>query len=265
MLSLCLSSLLNASKADNRSRKLISPLSTSVSEPTEFDSATDGVSISASRATSVYVLDFQCSRLELTKITSESMSEHSVASPEFVSAADRHILETLRDLRDDCRIGPVGLITHVFNEDNASFAKHRTEYFKDSSNSIANLLDTLAASPQGSRKLRQWLQTSKGASIVHGIVGDEMDAVTAYEKLDGLKDITPTLIRTWDVCGHEKRAPFTVSILTSAAQTERAKKENTVKLPDGVSHFGDFWNRLKAYIVLGGACYREAARISAFW
>ncbi|KAJ3512134.1 hypothetical protein NMY22_g15422 [Coprinellus aureogranulatus] len=167
-----------------------------------------------------------------TPISSTSTS--SASTPPVVPALDRRISEILRELRDDYRTGPVGLVSRVFDENNPTFSRHRTEYFKDSSNSISSLLDTLTGSKEGRQKLRQWLESPKGTAVVHDIVSDEMDAVTRAEKLGGLHDITPDFIKTWDVEGHEHRAPFMVSILTVAAQTERAKKENTLKLPHAV-------------------------------
>ncbi|KAJ3512948.1 hypothetical protein NMY22_g15183 [Coprinellus aureogranulatus] len=199
------------------------------------DTAMESVAMSISAA-SVYVPILSLGAWVLTDDDSAPTSTASTSLSKPVCAADKRILELLRNLRKECRVGAVGLITRIFDKTNTSFSSFRTEYFKESWDSLSLLLDTLVDSDQGRQNLSQWLQSPKGTSVVPDIVSDGMDAVCRFEKLDGLMDITPEFIERWDVCGHEERAPFTISVLTVAAQTERAKKENKIKHPHALAY-----------------------------
>ncbi|KAJ7900785.1 hypothetical protein B0H13DRAFT_2252169 [Mycena leptocephala] len=63
-------------------------------------------------------------------------------------------------------------------------------------------------------------------------VADEMETRRRNSTLPGIAVVTPDFIENWSLDEDTNDTPFLTSILTAAAQTERAKKQNKLKKPD---------------------------------
>ncbi|KAH6904369.1 hypothetical protein BKA70DRAFT_1507774 [Coprinopsis sp. MPI-PUGE-AT-0042] len=144
-------------------------------------------------------------------------------TPVQVPLKDTRILAALKNLRMSDRIGPFGIVDRILSDETCIYEDYRTRFFQESNDSLTKILDLVAQNVHGSRKLRAWLQSELGSSLVADIVSDEMDAVTASECIQGLADITPDDISSCELTDHITRAPFLTNILVAAAQTERAK------------------------------------------
>ncbi|RXW21865.1 hypothetical protein EST38_g3984, partial [Candolleomyces aberdarensis] len=161
----------------------------------------------------------------------ETTDNHSPAAD--ILAADRLIKSTLQTLRVQARIGPFNIVCRILEDDTPLYSSYRKKFYGPDNDTLDHLLTTIANCRQGRVKLSAWLKSS-GRSLITNIVGEEMDEVTKAEIMPGLATITPQYVKTWTLESHKAHAPFTIAILTAAAQTERAARENKLKKPDEV-------------------------------
>ncbi|KAJ7819607.1 hypothetical protein B0H14DRAFT_2520018 [Mycena olivaceomarginata] len=68
------------------------------------------------------------------------------------------------------------------------------------------------------------------------IVAEEMETRRHNSMLPGIAVFTPDFIEKWTLHEDKDHSPFLTSILTTASQTERAKKYNKLKNPDKSSN-----------------------------
>jgi hypothetical protein len=155
--------------------------------------------------------------------------------PQKLRSVDEHILESLAGLRATTWCGPFNVVQRILDDTTPMYRNYETEFYKQDNNSLFTLLETILRHREGRQKLRSWLTSPTGLSLVTDIVNDEMDEVLEVERMS-LSTITPDFVRDWEVCSHEARAPFLFSTLVAASQTARAKEENKRKKPDTVSH-----------------------------
>lgn len=141
----------------------------------------------------------------------------------------------MADVQAKHRLSILGATQRVLANKSGIYQKTCNELYKDKNSTIDTLLDAIASSHNGRQKMKNWIASSSGEALVHEIVAEEMDTVTAHERMCNLKDITLEFISNWQVEDHKERAPFTCALLRTAAQTKRAKKENKLKTPDVVS------------------------------
>ncbi|KAF6741472.1 hypothetical protein DFP72DRAFT_943848 [Ephemerocybe angulata] len=198
------------------------------------------------------------SRLSLSASSSSSSSLASSTSSigsshSDIPAVDRHIKHALASVKEKYSLGAIGITQRIFDDKASVYEKSRSAYFSPNNNSIVSLLNSIAGTPDGCLKLREWILSPTGKKQVHDIIHDEMDEVTKAEKISGLSEITPEYIANWKVSDHTERAPFMCGILVAAAQTERAKRENTKKFPDVVCR-----------VALGQLAYQRSGNVLGF-
>ena len=116
------------------------------------------------------------------------------------------------------------------------FATHRDRIYtctKDQPlGKLALLLDCLYEDPRGKAQILAWMEPRALQSIARKVY-NEMDDVKHI--LSGtINTILPEFLLTWDINSTvgkiiEERAPVLSEILKSAAQSDRASRENNVK------------------------------------
>ncbi|KAF8426475.1 hypothetical protein L210DRAFT_985698 [Boletus edulis BED1] len=86
--------------------------------------------------------------------------------------------------------------------------------------------------PRGRTQLFTWMEPRTTARVTRK-VSDEMDGIKDALRVK-ITDITPDFLANWDTASTVgaatlERAPVLTQVLRSAAQTERASRENTAK------------------------------------
>ncbi|KAF8991816.1 hypothetical protein BDZ89DRAFT_936606, partial [Hymenopellis radicata] len=76
--------------------------------------------------------------------------------------------------------------------------------------------------------------TPRIVSLTSELVAKEMDTFSKSASVSGTAFLTPQYIDNWKVEGIRDTAPIMSELLTSAAQTRRAAKDNTKKKPDRI-------------------------------
>ncbi|KAN0082660.1 hypothetical protein V8E55_008455 [Tylopilus felleus] len=136
---------------------------------------------------------------------------------------------------DDFHSSPRSL-HKVLDPAQKEFATHRDRIYtctKDQPlGKLALLLDCLYEDPRGKARILAWMEPRALQSIARKVY-NEMDDVKHI--LSGtINTILPEFLLTWDINSTvgkiiEERAPVLSEILKSAAQSDRASRENNVK------------------------------------
>lgn len=147
----------------------------------------------------------------------------------------RAILQILRN----ARISPLQLVADLADVDNLDGAEFRSKWYQADALGLPNLLDSIMGDLTGATKLRSWAKPRIG-DLIDVVLEEEIEAACGHLSLeDGLKGITPEFIGSWSAHTilHPLRTlcPQISRIAIRAAQTDRAKRKNKVKVPDTVS------------------------------
>jgi hypothetical protein len=95
------------------------------------------------------------------------------------------------------------------------------------------LLDTIMADRAGHGKLMECMRPHL-EEFACETVADQMAIRRSNSIVSGIAVVTPDFIDNWSLDEEMDHSPFLTSILTAAAQTERAKIHNKIKRPEKV-------------------------------
>ncbi|KAF6759188.1 hypothetical protein DFP72DRAFT_1064151 [Ephemerocybe angulata] len=130
-------------------------------------------------------------------------------------------------------ISPFDLIITLLDESLPQYKPYRTHlYERNENDKLSTIFTMISQSPSGKLKLGDWLRSPAGVKVIGNTIGREMDELQPAYTLKGLKDITPEYIQDREEDNFDEDAPFMMSLLRAAAQTERQAKENKKKSPD---------------------------------
>jgi len=155
-------------------------------------------------------------------------------SKEHVSQNDR--IQRTIDILQDGRLLLLTALIKVLDPSEKNFAMHRDRFYacpKDQPNGkVGRLLDKIYEDPRGHAQLLSWLDLHITTRVTQK-VSDEMDDIKDNLRAH-IAHIMPDFLENWDITlaiggAITKHAPILSEILRSAAQTERAKRENTTK------------------------------------
>ncbi|KAJ7689211.1 hypothetical protein B0H14DRAFT_3668009 [Mycena olivaceomarginata] len=157
----------------------------------------------------------------------ESNSE-SLPRREMIGAYSR-IHGILLELKKN-HISPVDVLIQALNPEDLSYDRYRGNLSHDDSTKLTRLLDTIMSDPNG-RKLMSSMRPHV-EEFACEIVAEEMETRRRNSMLPGIAVFTPDFIEKWALDEDKDHSPFLTIILTTASQTERAKKYNKLKNPD---------------------------------
>ncbi|KAJ7874339.1 hypothetical protein B0H14DRAFT_2569293 [Mycena olivaceomarginata] len=129
-------------------------------------------------------------------------------------------------------------VTSALDPDDLSYHRYRGNLYRDDSTKLRKLLDTIMSDPNGRRKLMSSMRPHI-EEFACEIVAEEMETRRRNSILPGIAVFTPDFIEKWTLDEDEDHSPFLTSILTTASQTERAKKYNKLENADK-AQFGLF-------------------------
>jgi hypothetical protein len=132
-------------------------------------------------------------------------------------------------------VSPFELLLHLLDEGNDMYRPYRAELFKETNKRLFAILDLISGSKDGRKKLQEWLKSPAGTAVVGKAIHDEMDGLREEHHLKGVADISPEYIMDQQPATFADNAPFMISLLRAAAQSERQAAINTKKSPERVS------------------------------
>ncbi|KIJ05902.1 hypothetical protein PAXINDRAFT_20870 [Paxillus involutus ATCC 200175] len=130
------------------------------------------------------------------------------------------------------RISFLDFILAILDPSEPDFLTYRTRFLADSSGKFAKMLDRIHENERGRVHLLRWIEP-RAVELVCEKIMSEMDDVKSA--LAGtIKTITPESLLSWDVNTFigsvvDQSAPTTGQVLKTAARTERARENNTIK------------------------------------
>jgi hypothetical protein len=130
-------------------------------------------------------------------------------------------------------ISPVDVLIQALDPDDLSYHRYRGNLYRDDSTKLRKLLDTIMSDPNGRCKLMSSMRPHI-EEFACEIVAEEMETRRRNSILPGIAVFTPDFIEKWTLDEDEDHSPFLTSILTTASQTERAKKYNKLENADKV-------------------------------
>ncbi|KAF8267780.1 hypothetical protein EI94DRAFT_1700716 [Lactarius quietus] len=110
-------------------------------------------------------------------------------------------------------LSPFDLVLEVLDESNAEYSGYCTSLYKENNTKLSRILDHIAVTDSGERKLRSFMGP-RTLDIVCKTIEDEMDTIAKGESLPGLSTISPNFIKSWMIA----------YVLRRAAQTSLAKE-----------------------------------------
>jgi hypothetical protein len=170
-----------------------------------------------------------------TQANSEATVPASQKHARKISRAKKvhQLLGNLRDLS----FSPVDLMLEILNSMNADYASYRTALYSQTPEKVAQLLGLISGNSTGSKLVHDWVR-DRSMEVICDAVSAEMDKVKAT-MLMNTGDMSLHFLVNWSIDGAvgnaaNENALILLKILLSAAQTKRAKAENTIKDPEKV-------------------------------
>ncbi|KAJ7847320.1 hypothetical protein B0H14DRAFT_2583603 [Mycena olivaceomarginata] len=108
---------------------------------------------------------------------------------------------------------------------------YRGNLYRDDSPKLAELLERMMMHHKGRQKLFECMRPTL-EEFACAIVADEMGARRRDTMLPGIAAVTTEFIEKWHLEEDVDSTPLLARILTTAAQTERAKTHNKIKKPE---------------------------------
>jgi hypothetical protein len=161
----------------------------------------------------------------------DEFNSESLPRREMIGAYSR-IHGILLELKKN-HISPVDVLIQALNPEDLSYDRYRGNLYRDDSTKLTRLFDTIMSDLNGRRKLMSSMRPHM-EEFACEIVAEEMETRRRNSMLPGIAVFTPDFIEKWTLDEDEDHSPFLTSILTTASQTERAKKYNKLKNPDKV-------------------------------
>ncbi|KAH0827440.1 hypothetical protein J3R83DRAFT_4126 [Lanmaoa asiatica] len=162
-------------------------------------------------------------------------STHNCNSPSLRMSSNEYIQRAM-DILQQGRLSLLTALIKVLDPLEKDFAVYRNKVYAcpkgQPTGKLGKLLDTIHDDPRGRSQLLSWMEPH-GIKQLTKKVHDEMDTVKECLRLK-ITSITPELLATWDITSAvgetiRQHAPMLREVLYSAAQTERATRENTSK------------------------------------
>ncbi|KAJ7827767.1 hypothetical protein B0H14DRAFT_3144476 [Mycena olivaceomarginata] len=159
----------------------------------------------------------------------DKSNSESLSCREMISAYSR-IHGILLELKKN-HISPVDVLRQALNPEDLSYDCYCGNLYHDDSTKLMQLLDTIMSDPNGRHKLISSMRLHV-EEFACKIVAEETETCRRNSMLPGIAVFTPDFIEKWTLDEDEDHSPFLTSILTTASQTECAKKYNKLKNPD---------------------------------
>jgi hypothetical protein len=138
------------------------------------------------------------------------------------------VLEFMKSIR----VSVSDLLAHITDTNNSACKIHRQRLYDTPENGgrLSLILDQISASTVGCKQLDTW-----ALKRTCWVVGKEMDGVKAAFSMT-VDEVTPEFLTNWSFSGSiedviKDSAPTLMKILLEAAQTGRARDNNTIKDP----------------------------------
>ncbi|KAF8214948.1 hypothetical protein K438DRAFT_1926610 [Mycena galopus ATCC 62051] len=123
------------------------------------------------------------------------------------------------------KISPVDVLIQALNPDDLSYDHYHGNLYCDDSTKLSQLLNIIMSDPNGCHKLMSSMRPHI-EEFACEIVAEEMETHRRSSILPGIAVFTPDIIEKWTLDEDTDHSLFLTSILTTASQTERAKKNN---------------------------------------
>ncbi|KAJ7231602.1 hypothetical protein C8J57DRAFT_1533491 [Mycena rebaudengoi] len=136
------------------------------------------------------------------------------------------LLATLR--RD--KISPVDILIQVLDPDDLAYDRYRGHLYRDDSQTMKLLLDTIMKDAAGKRKILDCMHPYL-LDFACEVVQEQMQTRRDSSVLQGISVVTPEFIERWNIDEEVDTTPFLTRILETAAQTEYAEAHNKIKKP----------------------------------
>ncbi|KAF8989362.1 hypothetical protein BDQ17DRAFT_1434511 [Cyathus striatus] len=129
-------------------------------------------------------------------------------------------------------ITPFDLLQHLLNESNSNYGLYRSHLYHEDCDRLFSILNTIALSRDGQRRLQEWLQCGVGLKSIMDLISDEMDKLHGLTQMRGLADINPDYVESWDIIDFKTEASFTFKLIRSAAESRCQCEVNIAKSPE---------------------------------
>ncbi|KAK7016069.1 hypothetical protein R3P38DRAFT_3203850 [Favolaschia claudopus] len=129
------------------------------------------------------------------------------------------------------RISPVDVLIQVLDSDDISYDRYRGHLYREDSGKLMELVEKIMGDDSGQRKLLDCMRPHL-QDFACETVSNEMESLHDVSILPKVSAVTAEFIENFNLDENLAMTPFLTSILTSAAQSERAKDENKLKHPE---------------------------------